>query len=287
MSLIHERATAAQHTIDLIAALDLTLQSNAADQQRACDLLLELTARHELFNAQDYPIKPGTDGGFYRLAEHADRRHALYVSVGVAGLRNNPHRHPAWAIIAGIVGDERNRVYRRTDDGSVPLHGTLEQIDDLVVGPGKALFMREGEYHNIEVADQQSTLHLHLYGIGVDGPENAVAPVFDGPGASTYSLHARSADDLRIAVPVLSSAQLAETQVQQRELAWINLGGQTEAPSDALSLAELGFEGLLQRLPADPATPLVLVGDTAAVEALSERLARHGHFCTLHWRGES
>jgi predicted metal-dependent enzyme (double-stranded beta helix superfamily) len=70
-----------------------------------------------------------------------------------------PHEHLTWAVIAGIEGEERHRLYQRRARTR-----RVEPIGELRVGRGETLVLLEGEIHATEVIGFVPTCHLHLYG---------------------------------------------------------------------------------------------------------------------------
>ena len=147
-------------------------------------VLLELAANTELFPASDFPVDKVVGGynPFYRISEDEDHRYALYMATGKAGKKDvPPHDHRTWAIITSIQGDEENRFYERTDDGSVPGRGQLKQIATEIVRPGSGVCLMPDDIHSIHVDTDKPTLHLHLYGMANEHrPEMVVYNMQEG-----------------------------------------------------------------------------------------------------------
>lgn len=132
--------------------------------------LLGLADRVELFPIGDFPPSDD-DRGFdalYRLSEDADHRFALYASTGSPGKSVPPHNHTTWAVIVGLHGNEQNVFYERTDDGATDGEGTLRETGGVTVNHGAGTAMMPDDIHSIHITDSARTVHLHMYGLGLE-----------------------------------------------------------------------------------------------------------------------
>ncbi|MDB5892928.1 MAG: cysteine dioxygenase [Rhodoferax sp.] len=131
--------------------------------------LEQLATRKALFTRANFP-PPATSLGVgastrYRLnADDGDEGLALYLNSINPGKTTIPHNHTTWAVIVAIEGQEENRVYRRTDNGSDPAVAQLALARELTVQPGTSIAFLPEDIHSIHVVGEQPTLHFHLYG---------------------------------------------------------------------------------------------------------------------------
>jgi rhodanese-related sulfurtransferase/predicted metal-dependent enzyme (double-stranded beta helix superfamily) len=136
---------------------------------------LEAVARHletlgrqtALFPEGDFPVNEETPAVVYRLSEESDGTFALYLSVGLPGKSVQPHDHTTWAMITGVQGIERNVFYRREKTVD-PARDTLTPERTIDVVPGNSVILGPDDVHTIELQGQQTGLHLHFYGRGLD-----------------------------------------------------------------------------------------------------------------------
>lgn len=164
------RAAAVGATLDRIRAIEREkgVTRPALDEVKA--EMLRLAENEALFPAAEFPPPPAGEKGSrrYLLQEDPDGRFALYMLSLNPGNSTKPHDHTTWAVVVGVDGQELNRVYRRTDDGSTPGKASLELEREVMVEPGQGLALMPEDIHSIHTSGDQPTRHLHVYGLALE-----------------------------------------------------------------------------------------------------------------------
>lgn len=156
----------------------------AAAQLQAVARELEALARQrDLFPEQDFAVDADHPAVVYRLSEQGDGSYALYLSAGLPGKAVLPHDHTTWAIISGVQGIERNIFYRR-DKTADPASDTLTPERTIDVVSGNSVILGPSDVHTIELLGQETGLHLHFYGRGLDHMPARV--VFESRSGGSY-----------------------------------------------------------------------------------------------------
>lgn len=152
------------------------------------DALIPLGLQKDLFPVDEFPLpEPDPASGkparniLYLLSQDDDERFALYLSTENPGVvrTNKPHNHTAWAAITGVIGNELNIIYDRTDDGKTDGKGTVEKSHELMVKPGTGVALMPDGVHSL-VLDGEPTMTLHMYGIGMEHMTSRISFNDDG-----------------------------------------------------------------------------------------------------------
>jgi len=164
------RAAAISATIERIRGIERTqgVTRPALDAIKA--EMLALAAQESLFPSAEFPPPPEGEKGSrrYLLQEDPDHRFALYMNALNPGNSTKPHNHTTWAVVVAVEGQELNRVYRRTDDASVPGKATLVEDKQIMVEPGTGIALMPDDIHSIHTTGSRPTRHLHMYGLALE-----------------------------------------------------------------------------------------------------------------------
>ena len=164
------RASAVGATMDRVKAIEREQGVTRPALEAMKAELLHLAGQETLFPAADFPPPPEGEKGAkrYLLQEDPDGRFAIYMLALNPGNSSPPHNHTTWAIITAVDGQEMNKVYRRTDDGSVAGKAVIEQTREVLVEPGTGIAFMPEDIHSIHTAGTRSTRHLHVYGLALE-----------------------------------------------------------------------------------------------------------------------
>lgn len=168
-SLAARRRAAVDAALADIRQLARTQPFDRAVLARITARLEQLAGQSALFTRADFPPPDASEGvgasTRYRLNPgDGDEDVALYLNSINPGKTSIPHNHTTWATIVAIEGQELNRVYRRTDDGSDPARAQLVLEREVTVQPGTPIGFLADDLHSIHVIGERPTLHFHLYG---------------------------------------------------------------------------------------------------------------------------
>jgi predicted enzyme related to lactoylglutathione lyase len=76
------------------------------------------------------------------------------------------HDHRAWGLVGVYQGRQREKVYRRLDDGLRPEFADLQEVAENILAPGDitTLLPPEGDIHMIETISSEPSISIHVLG---------------------------------------------------------------------------------------------------------------------------
>jgi predicted metal-dependent enzyme (double-stranded beta helix superfamily) len=164
------RDAAVARTVERIRAIEGSLGVTRAALEKIRAELLLLAERQEMFPSATFPPPPEGQKGSNRYLLHEDpgNRFALYMNALNPGNETKPHDHTTWAVVVAVDGQELNKVYDRTDDGSVPDRCELRIREEIMVEPGRGICLMPEDIHSIHTTGDVPTRHLHMYGLALE-----------------------------------------------------------------------------------------------------------------------
>lgn len=159
-----------QVVVELMAAVRQHLQAEGPSREaltRVGGELEKLVANHmDVFPLSSFPAPTEADKGGVRYLVYTDPETtiSLYLNAIDPGKSSPPHNHMTWAAIAAIEGEELNRIYERTDDGSDQDRGDLRIEREFNVRRGNGIQFLPDDIHSIHIQGDVGTRHFHLYG---------------------------------------------------------------------------------------------------------------------------
>src|SRR5919106_1035466 len=102
----------------------------------------------------------------YAIYRAADATLSLMAMVVPPGVATPVHDHRAWGLVGVYQGRQREKVYRRVDDGSRPDFADLTEVAENILTPGDitTLLPPEGDIHMIETISAEPSISIHLLG---------------------------------------------------------------------------------------------------------------------------
>lgn len=198
----------------LLSSLSHPDRQSLAPVARALE---RLGQRRELFPAAHFRVTPDNPGQVYRLTEDLAGQYALYISAGLPGKSQLPHDHTTWALIAGIVGNERNVRYRREPTAD-PSRDRLVEIERVDVVAGASITLLPDDVHTIALVGDEPGLHLHFYGRALEQLSGRV--VFEDVHGGAYR---HFGPPRRIAHAIIGAAELKAALHDGREIALLDV----------------------------------------------------------------
>jgi predicted metal-dependent enzyme (double-stranded beta helix superfamily) len=102
----------------------------------------------------------------YAIYRAEDASLSVMAMVVPAGVATPVHDHRAWGLVGVYQGRQREKVYRRVDDGARPDFADLQQVAENILTPGDitTLMPPEGDIHMIETISEEASISIHVLG---------------------------------------------------------------------------------------------------------------------------
>ena len=140
---------------------------------RVSPLVRHLALSKTWLEPKHHACDPDQGFGAHLLHEEPDHTLAIFAGAWLPGRGAPPHNHGTWAVLAGVIGAERNTLWTRLDDGSRPGYAELRRLEDRVLGPGDILTLQPSSIHSVINETASVTVSLHVYGRHVNHTERS------------------------------------------------------------------------------------------------------------------
>jgi len=130
-----------------------------------------------------------------------DEAYSIIGGVWHPGQTTPIHDHLTWALIGVYEGEEREALFRRTDDGSNPRLAKIEPVSERVHKKGQVTVLGHKGIHRVDNISLRPTFSVHVYGRDIgNAKRHSYDPVTDASSLGTAMSYATKKDSSRSTV---------------------------------------------------------------------------------------
>jgi len=100
-----------------------------------------------------------------------DKAFSVNGAVWLPGQSTPIHDHLTWAMVGVYEGQERESIYRRTDDRSDFRFARLEKVSERINEKGHITVLGEAGIHRVDNISQVPSRSIHVYGLDIGHAE--------------------------------------------------------------------------------------------------------------------
>ncbi len=100
-----------------------------------------------------------------------DEAYSIIGGVWHPGQTTPIHDHLTWALIGVYEGEEREALFRRTDDSSNPKLAKIQQVSERVNKKGHVTVLGHSGIHRVDNISLKPTTSVHVYGRDIGNAE--------------------------------------------------------------------------------------------------------------------
>ena len=100
-----------------------------------------------------------------------DESLSIIAAVWLPGQTTPIHDHLTWALVGVYEGEEREALFRRTDDGSDPKFAKLTRVSESVNRKGHVSVLGSNGIHRVDNLASEPAKSIHLYGRDIGNAE--------------------------------------------------------------------------------------------------------------------
>ncbi|MDB9372050.1 cupin [Nodularia sphaerocarpa] len=122
-------------------------------------LVRRLLTSSEWLQGEYLEPNPQTGWSVLTLYDEPDFPLTVQTVAWLPGQVSPIHNHATWGVVALISGEEKNTLWRRTDN-----NGSIEKAGDIILTPGEIIGFTPDAIHHVEALGDQPTISFNLYG---------------------------------------------------------------------------------------------------------------------------
>ncbi len=134
-------------------------QSDRLRLQAICPLVRRLLTSSEWLQGEYLEPNPETGWSVLTLYDEPDFPLTVQTVAWLPGKVSPIHNHATWGVVALISGEEKNTIWRRTDQ-----NGSIEKAGDIILNPGEIMGLMPDAIHHVEALGDEPTISFNLYG---------------------------------------------------------------------------------------------------------------------------
>lgn len=127
--------------------------------QGICPLVRQLLTSSEWLQGEYLEPNQETGWSVFTLYDEPDFPLTVQTVAWLPGKVSPIHNHATWGVVALISGEEKNTLWRRTNND-----GIIEKVGDMILTPGQIINFMPDAIHSVEALGDQATVSFNLYG---------------------------------------------------------------------------------------------------------------------------
>ncbi|MEA5574624.1 cupin [Calothrix sp. UHCC 0171] len=127
--------------------------------QAICPLVRQLLTSSEWLQGEYLEPDPETGWSVLTLYDEPDFPLTVQTVAWLPGIVSPIHNHATWGVVALISGEEKNTLWRRTDN-----QGGIEKVGEIILTPGEIISLMPDAIHSVEALGEEPTISFNLYG---------------------------------------------------------------------------------------------------------------------------
>jgi predicted metal-dependent enzyme (double-stranded beta helix superfamily) len=135
------------------------LKSDRHRLQAICPLVRRLLTCSEWLQGEYLEPDPETGWSVLTLYDEPDFPLTVQTVAWLPRRVSPIHNHATWGVVALISGEEKNTLWKRTDN-----NGGIEKVGDIILTPGEIISFMPDAIHSVEAIGDEPTISFNLYG---------------------------------------------------------------------------------------------------------------------------